>query len=46
MGEWCGCKFAFPGSNFYLKFEYRSGSVGSGRNSDLRGLVRGTGSCS
>ena len=30
----------------YLKFEYWFVPVGSGRNSDFKGLARGTGSCS
>ena len=31
-----GCKFGFSGSEFDGEFEYRFGSVGSGRNIELR----------
>ena len=34
-------KFGFSWSEFDGEFEYRFGSVGSGRNIELRGLTRG-----
>jgi len=41
IGAWYGCKFRVPGFQFYGEVEYRFGSVGSGPNSDWRGLARG-----
>ena len=42
VGERPGYNFGFSGSGFDGKFEYRVGSVGSGRNIELRGLTRGS----